>query len=86
MASVVQIPEPVWRADDDELIASWLGTGGWLHLLREKHGEDMAFSLMLSRVARELRVKRGVAVARQVFQEFADGMEDAAKHDKADVP
>lgn len=44
-------------------------------------GDDMAFSVILSRVTRELRRRLGVDGAAQVLRQLADTMPDVAKFD-----
>lgn len=45
-------------------------------------GADMAFSILLSRAAREVRRRLGTEAAKAVFTEMARTMDEAAKYDR----
>jgi hypothetical protein len=60
----------------------WLGTGGWISAIRRELGDDMAFSIVLSRVSRDLRRTVGIEDAKRIFHEMAATMEEAAEGDR----
>lgn len=78
-----KVPPADYRADP-ELAGLWLGTGGWFRVVRKQLGDEMAFSVILSRVARDMRKVYGIEVTRQAFEGAAATMEEAAKHDLPD--
>lgn len=65
----------------DEVRTYWEGTGGWYHAVRNALGTDMAFSVILSRMARELRREVGIEGAGAVLRQFAETMDEAAEAD-----
>lgn len=79
----VKVPPGDYRADP-EVSGLWMGTGGWFHVVRKQLGDDMAFSVILSRVARDMRKVYGIEAARQAFEGVAATMEEAAKNDLPD--
>jgi hypothetical protein len=79
----VTVPPADYRADP-EASSLWMGTGGWFHVVRKQLGDQMAFSVILSRVARDMRKVYGVEVTRQAFEGVAATMEEAAKNDLPD--
>jgi hypothetical protein len=79
----VIVPSLDYRASD-QMRSFWLGTGGWISAVRRELGDDMAFSVILSRVSRDLRKAIGVEAAKQVFIDMAATMDEAAKGDLDD--
>lgn len=77
----IEVPPPDYRINPQES-ALWDTIGGVIDIARRAVGNDMAFSIVLSRVARELRRVAGIADAKTVFQAMADTMEEAAKNDR----
>lgn len=76
----VTVPGLDFRADD-QTRTFWFGTGGWISLVRRELGDDLAFSVILSRVSSDLRKAVGVEAAKQAFIGVAETMDDAAKGD-----
>lgn len=62
----------------------WMGTGGWITFVKRALGDDDAFSVILSRVAREMRRTYGPDQAKALFLEFAESMHEAAAFDLPD--
>lgn len=77
----VTVPPPTFRTGQLEA-ALWDSIGQQIDTARNQLGDDMAFSVILSRVARELRRKGGIAMARDVFLGMVETMEEAAKNDR----
>jgi hypothetical protein len=69
-----------YRADD-QMRKFWFGTGGWISAARRQLGDDVAFSVILSRVSRDLRKAVGIEAAKRVFIDVAETMDEAAKGD-----
>lgn len=59
----------------------WEVAGMLIANTRANLGNEMAFSIMLSRTMRELRRVYGVKCAIETLQGFIDTTEDAAKYD-----
>jgi len=80
MKVTVVVPDKDYHAGD-EVRPYWEGTAGWYRVVRNALGDDMAFSVILSRMARELRREVGIEGAGAVFRQFAETMDEAAKAD-----
>jgi len=75
------VPGREYRMDVDAAIL-WNKTGLLINVARGQRLEDeLIFSVILSRVMRELRRKHGPAVARDVLRGFIDTMDAAAAND-----
>jgi hypothetical protein len=79
----VIVPDTDFRADD-EARTFWSGTRGWFCVVRCQLGTEMAYSVILSAIGRQLRRDVGVEEAKQVFRDMADTMDEAAKADLDD--
>jgi hypothetical protein len=79
----VIVPDTDFRADDDAR-TFWSGTRGWFYCVRHVVGTEMAYSVILSAIARQLRRDFGIEEAKQVFRDMADTMDEAAKADLDD--
>lgn len=77
----VYVPDPGWQAGDN-VTDYWHGTGGWIDIVRHALGHEMAYSVMLSALARHMRRDFGVDEAKLIFRQFADTMDEAAKLDR----
>lgn len=77
----VEVPPPDYRTSSPET-ELWDSIGGLIALARHAVGDDMAFSIVLSRVSRELRRVAGTTNAKTIFQGMADTMEEAAENDR----
>lgn len=77
----VIVAEDDYRAPETA-IRWWDKIGDLMAEAEQGLGRDMAYSVILSRIARELRRELGVEAARTAFQGFADTMDKAAPGDR----
>lgn len=77
----VQIAEPDFQMPP-EAIPYWEVAGTLITNTRLTLGNEMAFSILLSRIMRELRRAYGVKVAMETLQGFLDTMDTASLHDR----
>lgn len=68
---------------DHEKLA-WNLTGVLIQKMIGQIGEDMTFSIILSRVTREARRLYGVEVTQKLLREFIDTMPDDVAHYEKD--
>lgn len=66
---------------NEEMAACWHGTGGWFVLMQRQIGKEMAYSIMLSRISRELRRDYGLDEAKKVLRDVADTMDQVSEAD-----
>lgn len=62
--------------NDPEIMAYWHGTGGWISSVRNAVGDNLAFSLVLSRIAYDLCVVAGPDGAREAIDYMKKILED----------
>lgn len=77
----VMVPEPDYRMSSAQTEV-WNAFGMFIDLSRRGLRDDGAlFSVLLSRLSRELRREYGLADAKAAFHGIADTMDKAAQHD-----
>lgn len=71
---------------DPEQKRYWVAVGLVIDYARRDLGDDMGFSIFLSRLTRELRMTIGMAATAQLLHEFADKQPEAAFYDEFGEP
>lgn len=64
--------------DGSKAESYWHGTGGWISVVRGALGDEVAFGLILSRIAHDLREEYGVAGAQVALEGAAKETERSA--------
>lgn len=80
----VTVPSPDFRVDDPKAQFLWYSLRITIDQARAEFGNDMAFSIILSRVSRELRRCVGIEDAAEIFHGLAATQAEAAQADVTD--
>jgi hypothetical protein len=79
---ITLVPDPDYRAPPDAVVL-WRHTGTLIEVARiNMPDRELLFSVLLSRVTRELRREYGDATAKAMLQGFVDTMAAAAEGDR----
>lgn len=70
------VPDVTNFSDDPHTMSYWQGTGGWITHVRRALGDEIAFGLILSRIAHDLREEVGTAGAQVALTHMAEILED----------
>jgi hypothetical protein len=81
----VAVADPDFRIPP-EALPYWEVTGLLITNTRVTLGNEMAFSIMLSRITRELRRAYGLQCAIETLRRFLDTMDEASRYDSQDLP
>jgi len=77
----VYAPDGVYQADAD-MTALWEEVGALFEVAKQRLGFDVAISVILSRVTRELRREHGVDGAKETLRQYIETMAKASEGDR----